>query len=530
LVLAAVLPAQNVFHGNGVPGAYVTNSPGVLGQQLVVGFGSPTAPLPIAIFGLSDGMGPVFVPGPHLGNIGLDLFSPAFQALTFGLDGSGNGTAVHAMPPGFPSPGDPPLFALVATFEASDISISKTVRIDWANANGWEQVQSLGEARQLHTATPLGIGPKDNVTEVVICGGTTGSFIVTAPMASAELYTPLTRAVTPLPDLTLARSGHQTIRLPDGRLLVMGGVIPGGAVTQTCEFFQPTMMAFTPAPPMAARRSAHAATLLDNGKVLVTGGVSNWQNAPFDFINVLNTAQDTAELFDPVTNTWSALPNMASKRLGHSQTKLLDGRVLIVSGIRGGYAGVHGGGQIPQYTETCEIFDPATNTFAPTAPLLHPQTAPLPSRPGRAFHGASGLPSGAVLITGGFNRKPETGLTNDETEAVDFCDVWQNGAWSVVASLPAPTAFHGQQPRGTGALVCGGFGNPLGALPGLASLWFHDGAAVTVLAEIGIDGGAGSPMPRGGHTFTPLYDGTFLVYGGGSWPTTSNDGWVYTGN
>jgi hypothetical protein len=134
LLFALALPAQNVFHGNGIPSAYVENTPGVLGQQLAVGFGSPTAALPVAILGLSDGIGPVFIPHPLLGNIGLDLFSPAYQALTFGLDPQGHGSATLLLPPGFPLPNDPPLFLHAATFENAALSISKTVRIEWAGS------------------------------------------------------------------------------------------------------------------------------------------------------------------------------------------------------------------------------------------------------------------------------------------------------------------------------------------------------------------------------------------------------------
>jgi Kelch motif len=531
-LVAAALPAQNVFHGNGIPSAYVENTPGVLGQQLRVGFGSPTAVLPLAILGLSDGIGPVFIPHPLLGNIGLDLFSPAYQALTFGLDPAGDGSAVLLLPPGYPLPGDPPLFAHAATFEASGLSISKTVRIEWANPNGWEQTAQLGTARQLHTATPLGTGPRDNTTEVLICGGAVGSFIIPVPMASAELYAPLTRTVSPLPNMALPRAGHRAVRLVDGRVLITGGVTSGGVVTASCEFFDPTTMTFSPAPSMSTPRSAHAITVLGDGRVLVSGGVADWQNAAVNFIAALNTVQNTAELFDLATNSWTPLPNMASPRLGHSQTLLQDGRVLITSGINGGYAGQFGGGQVPTYTTSCEVFDPATLTFAPTAPLTHNEVLPpfgqIIVRNGRAFHGASLLPNGDVLITGGMLAQPASLASNDETILVPFCDLWQAGTWAQAPSLPTTMAFHGQEPFGNGALVCGGFSGGLASLSTTATTAFHDGAVVTPLASIGQDGASGTAQPRGAHTFTPLYDGTFLVYGGGVWPNTIGDGWVYT--
>jgi hypothetical protein len=98
----------------------------------------------------------------------------------------------------------------------------------------------------------------------------------------------------------------------------------------------------------------------------------------------------------------------------------------------------------------------------------------------------------------------------------------------VAARLPVPMAFHGHEALGQGAILCGGFTNPLSTLATTAVTLYHDGATVAALADIGVDGPAGTAVPRGGHSFTRLYDGTFLVYGGGVWPNTIGDGWVYT--
>ncbi|HEX5051283.1 MAG TPA: kelch repeat-containing protein [Planctomycetota bacterium] len=526
------LAAQNPFHGNGIPSAYVENTPARVGGTLTLAFGSPTTPFPAAFLGVSDGVGPVLIPG--LGNIGLDLLSPNYFAIGFTTNASGHVSTTIPIGPGINAT-TPPLFLHAATLEAGGLSISKTIRLEFANPNGWETVAPLGTARQVHTATPLGTGPRDNVTEVLICGGATQSFVVPLPIATAELFSPLTRSTTPLPNLSMPRAAHAAVRLNDGRVLVAGGTTTGGFVTATCEFFDPTTLTFSPAPSMSAPRAGHAMTLLDDGRVLVTGGVADWQNAGVAFIAALNTAQNTAEVFDPATNAWTSLPVMASKRLGHRQTKLQDGRVLVVSGIRGGYGGANpwGGGQVPQYTTSCELFDPITNTFTATGALSHTvQILTLVQTfNGRAFHGQSLLPSGEVLVTGGFLAEIYNGGTNnDETIVVGFCDVWNpsTGLWSQRADLPAPAAFQGQIPYGNGALVSGGFSGALTNLSVTAQTVLHDGNAVTPLANIGVDGVSGLASARGAHTLTPLSDGTFLVYGGGVWPNTLGDGFVFT--
>src|ERR1041384_6432501 len=71
-----------------------------------------------------------------------------------------------------------------------------------------------------------------------------------------------------------------------------------------------------PAASMASARSGHTATLLPNGKVLIAGGME--RNGVF---------YDTAELYDPATNVFKDLPaKMAERRVGHSPTLLPNGK------------------------------------------------------------------------------------------------------------------------------------------------------------------------------------------------------------
>jgi Domain of unknown function (DUF1929)/Calx-beta domain/Kelch motif len=78
-----------------------------------------------------------------------------------------------------------------------------------------------------------------------------------------------------------------------------------------------------------ARRQLNA-TLLPNGKVLVTGGVAGdgFNNEAYPVLN--------AEIWDPVTETWTTLPPMQVTRGYHSTALLLpDGRVLVAGGGQG---------------------------------------------------------------------------------------------------------------------------------------------------------------------------------------------------
>jgi len=530
--ICVTAPAQTVFQGNGVPSAYVENSPARVGQSVTLHLGSPTTPGSVAALCISGSIGPTVVPlqSVGVGNVGLDLSDPGFQIFLFGLDQNGDVGITVPLPPGTLQAGSPPLFAAAVTFESTFWSVSKSIRADWANADGWEATGSLGAQRQLHTATAIGYGPRDNRTEVLICGGATGSIIIPQPTATAELYAPLTRSTIPLPNMALPRSGHATVLTPYGLVLVTGGVTTGGVVTSTCEFFDPASRQFLPAPSMSTPRAGHRLTVLDDGRILATGGFADWQNAATSFIAALNTAQDTAEVFDITTFSWQPLPSMSGKRAGHGQTRLLDGRVLVTGGIAGGFTGTNplsSNGQVPFYNATCQIFDPATNLWSPTAPLNG--LFGLGQLPARAYHGQSLLPNGHVLISGGFVPASQNG----EAVANSTCVEWDGLTWQFAGVLPVTAAMHTQVPNGAGALIIGGFTGDLTALQTTAQVVQHNGLPSTApvsLASIGIDQGSGSQQSRGAHSCTPLYDGSFLVYGGGLWPATRADGWIYTPN
>jgi hypothetical protein len=64
----------------------------------------------------------------------------------------------------------------------------------------------------------------------------------------------------------------------------------------------------------------HTATRLANGKVLVAGG---W-NGTIDL--------DSAEIYDPGTETWSTTGNLKVGRDSHTATLLNNGKVLVVGG------------------------------------------------------------------------------------------------------------------------------------------------------------------------------------------------------
>ena len=98
--------------------------------------------------------------------------------------------------------------------------------------------------------------------------------------------------------------------------------------------------------PMAQARGGAAAALLPDGKVLVAGGRSTAEN---------DSALKTAELYDPATNAWTALPDMADERTDLVACVLPSGRVAVVGGV----------GSDGQNRKDGEAFDPAKMTWEP---------------------------------------------------------------------------------------------------------------------------------------------------------------------
>lgn len=176
--------------------------------------------------------------------------------------------------------------------------------------------------------------------------------------------------------LHIARSqGHTVTRLQDGRLLVLGGKSDNLA-TAAAELIDPFTGKVEFLSSMVQARQGHSATLLPDGRVLVAGG---------DLGDGRVLAMSSAEVFDPLTQTFRALATpMTLERSHHTATLLRNGQVLITGG-----QGIRPG----MVTFTAELFDPVRNSFESLAP--HRLLAP------RTYHAATLLESGQVLIVGG---------------------------------------------------------------------------------------------------------------------------------
>ncbi len=251
---------------------------------------------------------------------------------------------------------------------AKTFSKADTLRLDPATLRQWKEVVEfagigvdprkipvatgklkpvgpLPAPRQSHTATLLPDG------KVLIAGGSDRNVM----LAGAELFDPVTGGFSETGSMTTPRGGHDATLLPNGKVLITGGVGESHNLLASAEFYDPATRRFTPTGGMRIARESHRATLLNNGKVLLTGGISpDWPR------------QKLAEIYDPATGAFSSAGEMTTPRADHTATLLANGQVLLGAGSTGRSIN-------EAVTDTAELFDPATNHFTATGKLAAPR-------------------------------------------------------------------------------------------------------------------------------------------------------------
>lgn len=137
---------------------------------------------------------------------------------------------------------------------------------------------SLNVARQGHTATRLLDG------RVLLVGGSAGSFTEDPELYSAEIYDLHTGEFTAVGMMRYPRAGHTAILLLDGSVMIIGGcyqdeeslrdIYNSNRYGAAIERFDPVTSLFSVVGTLHAPRCGHTATLMPNGSILVVGGMT----------------------------------------------------------------------------------------------------------------------------------------------------------------------------------------------------------------------------------------------------------------
>jgi N-acetylneuraminic acid mutarotase len=179
----------------------------------------------------------------------------------------------------------------------------------------WTRTGSMKYGREYFTATLLRGG------RVLAAGGFNNcDDDFCSDLSTAELYNPATGTWTQTGTMQGPREQQTATLLPDGQVLVAGGLNEGGSCCSqfeysSAELYHPASGTWAPAASMAAKHAGQTATLLNNGWVVVAGG---------------GTA--VAEIYEPKAGIWVSPGAMSTARTHQTATLLPNGRVLVAGG------------------------------------------------------------------------------------------------------------------------------------------------------------------------------------------------------
>lgn len=303
---------------------------------------------------------------------------------------------------------------------------------------------STGSLNASHGSLPTATRLNDG--RVLIVGGANSPSV-------AELYDPVSGTFSLTGDLNTPRHNHSATLLTTGEVLIAGGQVGVDASLSEAEVYSPATGLFSPVGSLIGERTGHTATPLANGSVLIAGGLRI--TSPGSGISV-----NTAELYDPLAESFIATGGMTHARTGHTASVLPSGDVLVAGGPN----------------NTTEIYGVSTGEFSPAAVMSVM----------RSSHTASRLPGGEILLTGGVIAVgPVTTATTEIFDPV-------SGDFQSGPSMSTARQQHVASVLASGNLLVSGGVNPAsGNLPS-AELYEQQIAPEPIQGVIDFEGGAPS--------------------------------------
>ncbi len=264
-----------------------------------------------------------------------------------------------------------------------------------------------GSAQGCHIPTLLSDG------RLLLAGGSAGGNPQDPVVKTVKLYQRVTNNWTQLTPMKIGRWYPGIVRLPDERLMVLGGELDtsGFGRTDTCEIYNPANNTWTLTGSFDLPTEIPPTVVLRTGEILKTWrypelynlSTGQWRAAPTMLqprkgaaegghcdheivhlpdgrvmavgVDAISTNSNTrfCEFYDPVANNWSLGPSPRHLRTQPEALLLPDGKVLAYGGT---YTGLNPGsltlqnaGQVPNCTNVADIFNPATNKWRAVAPL-----------------------------------------------------------------------------------------------------------------------------------------------------------------
>jgi Tfp pilus assembly protein PilX len=389
-------------------------------------------------------------------------------------------------------------------------------------------------------------------TYVITTTATITGTMDTVTCKTIEVYLCRSSSFTPAGPMQSVRNGHTATLLPNGKVLIAGGMDNTGFSVTSAELYDPAANTFTATNPMNFPRAGHTSTLLlNNSQVLITGGFYQ------------SSCYNSAELYNIASGQFTMTGNMTETRATNTATLITGagsqtGQVMIVSGQGGdGQVGDNSldfyspagsfmppnpavtiataveyqtattlssaynfnvliaGGQSGVATSAAQVYNISISTFNPPINMLTP----------RYYHAAS-LMSGAgqVLITGGMSASGNPMSISEIYDPGSNSFFYPNGILNPL-SMNDDRALHTSTLLGNGKVLVVGGSSDSGVVLATAELYDPSASGFFYTGSMA--------APRSGHTATKLNNGVVLVAGGAVTPSAELYGALagnYVGN
>ena len=247
---------------------------------------------------------------------------------------------------------------VVLTSPADGASVTGVVTLDATATDdtGIASVQFVLDGTNLgsaDTAAPFSAswdtGTSANGTHVLtaiaqdLSGNQSTSGAVVVTLSSSSVSDPAVVGQWSAQIVDLPTVAVNLILLHTGKLMFWAGDF--ATAPNFGELWDPATNAITPVPNPFSNIFCSANIGLADGRILVAGG----HDVQAGFLGI-----SEANIFDPVTETWSALPSMSFRRWYPTLTTLGDGRAVITSGSETSES---------IFVEIPEVYDPVANTY-----------------------------------------------------------------------------------------------------------------------------------------------------------------------
>ena len=284
---------------------------------------------------------------------------------------AGCGEGVHA------PPANPAIKSFTATPSIVSPGQPTTLSVDFTGGTG--KIVSFGNNTTVSRITfgnATTIRPKVDTTYTLTVTNRAGvkvsqQVVVKLSAIQSRFSSSIGATVDPRDNFTATFLDPSKVSGPNAGKVLLAGGGTGAALhfQKSAELFDPVTSTFTRTGFMAYSSASHTATLLNNGQVLFTGG---WDGLK---------SHNEAQLYDPATGLFAFTTGfMGRVRSLHTATLLPGGMVLITGGFDGSVS-----------LSSAELYNFVTGTFTFTNPMAV----------ARSGHTATLLNNGKVLIAGG---------------------------------------------------------------------------------------------------------------------------------